>query len=69
MSPMLSIPSKNIVAVTALAPRSPNDIRKTELPVKTYYLVTSQKASIRDHEMTSLMGLTHNKSFLSLCLK
>lgn len=66
MSLILSIPSKNTVAATKLVSISPNDIRKRELPVKAYYLVTSQKVTIGDHKMTSLMGFKHNKSFLSL---
>lgn len=65
MSPILSMPFKNVVSGAVLAPCSSNAIRKRKLPVNTYYLVTSQKAT-RDHEITSIMGLKHSKNFLSL---
>lgn len=62
MSPVLS---KNVVTQLHLLPEVLMTLGR-ELSVKAYYLVTSQKAITRDNEMTSLMGLKHSKSFLSL---
>lgn len=55
MSPIPSIPSKSAVWVAALGLSSLDVIRKTELPPEAYYLMTSQKATTRDHETSSLL--------------
>lgn len=44
------MPSKSVVSVAVIDPSSPNAIRKRELPLKEYYLVTSQRVTTRDHE-------------------
>lgn len=60
------MPSKSIVSVAVLGPSDPNAIRKGELPLNAYYLMNSQRVTMKDHEMNSFMNLKHGKSFLLL---